>query len=199
MGLLAPECAATLVPSGDGRGLGAAIVTAVALRLVAQRNKVERLLAPLRLSRADLERVQALMKQEMERGLDRESNATSSVRMLPTYVCHTPDGTGEEWGTAGKGPARVSVVLLASPICSTQREENSWRWTWEGPISVCWWCTWKRTTSTWPMRSTSSPRLSCRAPARRWGSTRGRGGGWELPLCHQTWGGRDPLPCIPPL
>ncbi|XP_040538985.1 hexokinase-3 isoform X5 [Gallus gallus] len=93
VGLLAPECAATLVPSGDGRGLGAAIVTAVALRLVAQRNKVERLLAPLRLSRADLERVQALMKQEMERGLDRESNATSSVRMLPTYVCHTPDGT----------------------------------------------------------------------------------------------------------
>ncbi|OXB81001.1 UNVERIFIED_CONTAM: hypothetical protein H355_006084, partial [Colinus virginianus] len=93
VGLLAPECTATLVPSADGSGLGAAVVTAVALRLAAQRHKVERLLAPLRLGRADLERVQALMRQEMERGLDRESNAKSSVRMLPTYVCHTPDGT----------------------------------------------------------------------------------------------------------
>ncbi|NXJ06673.1 HXK3 protein, partial [Odontophorus gujanensis] len=93
VGLLAPECTATLVPSTDGSGLGAAMVTAVALRLAAQRHKVERLLAPLRLSRADLERVQALMRQEMERGLDRESNAESSLRMLPTYVCHTPDGT----------------------------------------------------------------------------------------------------------
>ncbi|XP_021265806.1 hexokinase-3-like isoform X4 [Numida meleagris] len=93
VGLLAPECTATLMPSADGSGLGAAVVTAVALRLAAQQRKVEQLLAPLRLSRADLERVQALMKQEMERGLDRESNAESSLRMLPTYVCHTPDGT----------------------------------------------------------------------------------------------------------
>ncbi|XP_048816370.1 hexokinase-3 [Lagopus muta] len=93
VGLLAPECAANLMPSADVSGLGAAMVTAVALRTVAQRNKVERLLAPLRLSRADLQRVQALMRQEMECGLDRERNAESSLRMLPTYVCHTPDGT----------------------------------------------------------------------------------------------------------
>uniref|UniRef100_A0A8C3LGT8 hexokinase n=1 Tax=Chrysolophus pictus TaxID=9089 RepID=A0A8C3LGT8_CHRPC len=93
VGLLAPECAANLMPSADVSGLGAAMVTAVALRTVAQRNNMERLLAPLRLSRTDLQRVQALMRQEMERGLDRERNAESSLRMLPTYVCHTPDGT----------------------------------------------------------------------------------------------------------
>ncbi|NXI39610.1 HXK2 protein, partial [Galbula dea] len=92
-GLLAPECRATLVPSVDGNGRGAAIVTAVALRLAAQRREVNQLLAPMRLSRADLERVQALMRQEMELGLGRETNAASSVRMLPTYVCGTPDGT----------------------------------------------------------------------------------------------------------
>ncbi|NXI72499.1 HXK2 protein, partial [Anseranas semipalmata] len=92
-GLLAPECAATLVPSTDGNGLGAAMVTAVALRLVAQRREVDQLLGPLRLSRGDLARVQALMRQEMERGLGKESNTTASVRMLPTYVCNTPDGT----------------------------------------------------------------------------------------------------------
>ncbi|NXJ74243.1 HXK2 protein, partial [Trogon melanurus] len=91
--LLAPECTATILPSEDGTGRGAAIVTAVALRLAAQRREVDNLLAPLRLSRADLQRVQALMRQEMELGLSPEGNANSSVRMLPTYVCGTPNGT----------------------------------------------------------------------------------------------------------
>ncbi|XP_074460342.1 hexokinase-3 isoform X1 [Larus michahellis] len=92
-GLLAPECMAALVPSVDGTGRGAAIVTAVALRLADQRREMDQLLAPLRLSRTDLERVQALMRQEMELGLGQETNANSSVRMLPTYVRGTPDGT----------------------------------------------------------------------------------------------------------
>ncbi|XP_009640011.1 hexokinase-3 [Egretta garzetta] len=91
--VLAPECTATLLSSVDGTGQGAAIVTAVALRVAAQRHEVNQVLAPLRLSRADLERVQALMRREMELGLGRESNANASVRMLPTYVRGTPDGT----------------------------------------------------------------------------------------------------------
>ncbi|NWY56098.1 HXK2 protein, partial [Chionis minor] len=92
-GLLAPECMATFLPSVDGTGRGAAMVTAVALRLAAHRREVDQLLAPLRLSRADLERVQALMRREMDLGLGRESHANASVRMLPTYVRGTPDGT----------------------------------------------------------------------------------------------------------
>ncbi|NXU35529.1 HXK3 protein, partial [Drymodes brunneopygia] len=91
--LLAPECMATLLPSRDGSGRGAAMVTAVALRLAAQRREVNEVLAPLRLSREDLEGVQALMRQEMERGLNKETHDTASVRMLPSYVSHTPDGT----------------------------------------------------------------------------------------------------------
>ncbi|NXQ54300.1 HXK3 protein, partial [Anthoscopus minutus] len=91
--LLSPECMATFLPSRDGSGRGAAMVTAVALRLAAQRREVNEVLAPLRLSHADLEKVQALMKEEMERGLCKETNASASVRMLPTYVTHTPDGT----------------------------------------------------------------------------------------------------------
>ncbi|NXR44520.1 HXK3 protein, partial [Hippolais icterina] len=91
--LLSPECMATLLPSKDGSGRGAAMVTAVALRLAALRREVDEVLNPLRLSRADLEKVQALMRQEMDRGLGKETNASASVRMLPTYVSHTPDGT----------------------------------------------------------------------------------------------------------
>lgn len=105
-GLLAPECTATLLPSVDGTGQGAAMVTAVTLRLAAQRREVDRLLAPLRLSRTDLERVQVLMRREMELGLGRESNANASVRMLPTYVCGTPDGTGEGQGPGEGGAGR---------------------------------------------------------------------------------------------
>ncbi|XP_054698040.1 hexokinase-3 isoform X1 [Grus americana] len=92
-GLLAPECMASLLPSVDGTGQGAGMVTAVTLRLAAQRREVDQLLAPLRLSRADLERVQALMRREMELGLGCQTNANASVRMLPTYVRSTPDGT----------------------------------------------------------------------------------------------------------
>uniref|UniRef100_A0A8C6J670 Phosphotransferase n=1 Tax=Melopsittacus undulatus TaxID=13146 RepID=A0A8C6J670_MELUD len=57
------------------------------------RRKVDWLLSPLRLSHSDLQRVQALMRQEMELGLGKETNARSSVCMLPTYVRATPDGT----------------------------------------------------------------------------------------------------------
>lgn len=135
-GLLAPECTATLLSSVDGTGRGAAMVTAVALRVAAQRHEVNQLLAPLRLSRADLERVQALMRREMELGLGRESNANASVRMLPTYVRGTPDGTGEGWGP-GEGAAGEAVAPLMPRAGSLQSEVNSWHWTWGGPISVC--------------------------------------------------------------
>ncbi|OPJ88003.1 hexokinase-3 [Patagioenas fasciata monilis] len=93
--LLAPDCKVTFVPTSDGTGRGAAIVTAVALRLVAQRHEVDQVLAPLRLSRDDLKRVQGLMRREMDLGLGQETNATASVCMLPTYVRNTPDG-GEQ-------------------------------------------------------------------------------------------------------
>lgn len=137
--LLSPECMATLLPSRDGSGRGAAMVTAVALRLAALRRDVNEVLAPLRLSRADLEKVQALMREEMERGLGKETHDTASVRMLPTYVCHTPDGTGKgqghwEWG------AEDAMALVMHCAGSPQSEVTSWPWTWGGPISVCWWC-----------------------------------------------------------
>ncbi|NXS86473.1 HXK2 protein, partial [Erpornis zantholeuca] len=91
--LLSPECMATFLPSKDGSGRGAAMVTAVAVRLAALRRAVDEVLAPLRLNHADLEKVQALMRHEMEQGLGKNTHATASVRMLPTYVSHTPDGT----------------------------------------------------------------------------------------------------------
>ncbi|NWS65511.1 HXK3 protein, partial [Crotophaga sulcirostris] len=113
IGMLAPECMATFLPAVDGTGRGAAIVTAVALRLAAKRREVDQLLAPLRLSRADLQRVQKLMRQEMELGLGRDSNATASLRMLPTYVLNTPDGTEQgEFLALDLGGTNFRVLLV---------------------------------------------------------------------------------------
>ncbi|NWV27761.1 HXK2 protein, partial [Origma solitaria] len=112
--LLSPECMATFLPSKDGSGRGAAMVTAVALRMAAQRHEVDEVLAPLQLTHADLEQVQALMRQEMERGLGKNTHASASVRMLPTYVCHTPDGTEQgDFLALDLGGTNFRVLLVS--------------------------------------------------------------------------------------
>lgn len=91
--LLAPECDVSFIPSVDGGGRGVAMVTAVAARLAAHRRLLEETLAPFRLNHKQLAAVQAQMREAMVKGLRGEA---SSLRMLPTYVRATPDGTGED-------------------------------------------------------------------------------------------------------
>ncbi|XP_070621715.1 hexokinase-2-like isoform X2 [Erythrolamprus reginae] len=79
--------------SEDGSGKGAAMVTAVAYRLAAQHEARQETLRPLRLSLPQLLEVKKRMRQEMEAGLAQETHAEAPVKMLPTYVCATPDGT----------------------------------------------------------------------------------------------------------
>ncbi|XP_075065246.1 hexokinase-3 [Mixophyes fleayi] len=88
---LAPSCQVKFLVSEDGSGKGTAIVTAVAQRLAAQRCCIDEILAPFIMSEAKLKSVQCRMRKEMEIGLQRGNVAT--VKMLPTYVCATPDGT----------------------------------------------------------------------------------------------------------
>uniref|UniRef100_A0A8C8XSX9 Hexokinase-3 n=2 Tax=Panthera leo TaxID=9689 RepID=A0A8C8XSX9_PANLE len=88
--LLVPECDVSFIPSVDGGGRGVAMVTAVAARLAAHRRLLEETLAPFRLNREQLAAVQAQMQEAMAKGLRGEA---SSLRMLPTYVRATPDGS----------------------------------------------------------------------------------------------------------
>ncbi|XP_034366355.1 hexokinase-3 isoform X1 [Arvicanthis niloticus] len=88
--LLAPECDVSFIPSVDGGGRGVAVVTAVAARLAAHRRILEETLAPFQLTLEQLTMVQAQMREAMIRGLQGEA---SSLRMLPTYVRATPDGS----------------------------------------------------------------------------------------------------------
>ncbi|XP_031214028.1 hexokinase-3 isoform X2 [Mastomys coucha] len=88
--LLAPKCDISFIPSVDGGGRGVAMVTAVAARLAADRRILEETLAPFQLTLEQLAVVQAQMREAMIRGLQGEA---SSLRMLPTYVRATPDGS----------------------------------------------------------------------------------------------------------
>uniref|UniRef100_A0A4W3INC3 Hexokinase-2 n=1 Tax=Callorhinchus milii TaxID=7868 RepID=A0A4W3INC3_CALMI len=90
---LVPDCDVRFLRSEDGSGKGAAMVTAVAYRLVAQRKAREETLAAFELSHQQLLKVKARMRQEMERGLQRETHTSATVKMLASYVRSTPDGT----------------------------------------------------------------------------------------------------------
>uniref|UniRef100_A0A8C3LYK7 hexokinase n=1 Tax=Chrysolophus pictus TaxID=9089 RepID=A0A8C3LYK7_CHRPC len=77
----------------QGSAKGAAMVTAVAYRLAAQRKQIDAVLAPFLLSLETLRDVKNKMRTELEYGLKRETQDRATVKMLPTYVCGTPDGT----------------------------------------------------------------------------------------------------------
>lgn len=91
---LVPDCDVRFLRSEDGSGKGAAMVTAVAYRLATQHAERQRILDALRLSREQLLEVKRRMGEEINRGLAKESHDQATVKMLPTYVRSTPDGTG---------------------------------------------------------------------------------------------------------
>ncbi|XP_036241748.1 hexokinase HKDC1-like isoform X1 [Molothrus aeneus] len=90
---LVPTCDVRFLLSQSGSGRGAAVVTAVAHRLAAQRRRLDAALAPFLLPPSILQEVRDSMRAELEYGLKRETQAQATVKMLPTYVCGMPDGT----------------------------------------------------------------------------------------------------------
>lgn len=92
---LVPDCHVRFVLSESGSAKGAAMVTAVAQRLASQRKEIDDTLAIFALSPTQLQEVKAKMRVELERGLKKDTHPTASVKMLPTYVYRTPDGTGK--------------------------------------------------------------------------------------------------------
>uniref|UniRef100_A0A8C5JCI2 Hexokinase-2 n=1 Tax=Junco hyemalis TaxID=40217 RepID=A0A8C5JCI2_JUNHY len=90
---LVPTCDVRFVLSRSGSGRGAAMVTAVALRLAAQRRRLDAALAPFLLPPSTLQQVRDSMRAELEYGLKREAQGQATVKMLPTYVRGMPDGT----------------------------------------------------------------------------------------------------------
>lgn len=65
--------------------------------------QVEQILSEFRLNMEELKEVMKRMQHEMERGLRLETHEEASVKMLPTYVCSTPEGSGTCHYHAGDG------------------------------------------------------------------------------------------------
>lgn len=57
--------------------------------------QVQRALLALTVPLETLQAVKGRMLQAMCKGLSRQTHAQAKVRMLPTYICSTPDGTGK--------------------------------------------------------------------------------------------------------
>lgn len=92
---LMPDCDVRFLQSQYGSGKGAAMVTAVAYRCAAQQAERQAVLDNLCLSREQLLEVKKRMWESMSHGLSEHTHKESSVKMLPTYVRSTPDGTGD--------------------------------------------------------------------------------------------------------
>ncbi|KAH0515877.1 Glucokinase [Microtus ochrogaster] len=58
-----------------------------------KKEKVEQILAEFQLQEEDLKKVMRRMQKEMDRGLRLETHEEASVKMLPTYVRSTPEGS----------------------------------------------------------------------------------------------------------
>lgn len=55
---------------------------------------MDRFLYAMRLSDEQLLDIKSRFREEMEKGLSKESNVAATVKMLPTHVRSTPDGSG---------------------------------------------------------------------------------------------------------
>uniref|UniRef100_A0A671L000 hexokinase n=1 Tax=Sinocyclocheilus anshuiensis TaxID=1608454 RepID=A0A671L000_9TELE len=90
---LVPESDVRFLLSESGSGKGAAMVTAWASRLADQTRQIAETLAEFRLTKEQLLEVKKRMRTEIQNGLSKNTQSTATVRMLPTYVRSTPDGT----------------------------------------------------------------------------------------------------------
>ncbi|KAG8507409.1 putative hexokinase HKDC1, partial [Galemys pyrenaicus] len=90
---LVPNCDIRFLLSESGSTKGAAMVTAVACRLQAQRKQIDKVLALFQLTHEQLVGVRDKMRTELEYGLKKETHPMAAVKMLPTFVYGVPDGT----------------------------------------------------------------------------------------------------------
>ncbi|CAB1312946.1 unnamed protein product, partial [Coregonus sp. 'balchen'] len=91
---LVPESDVRFLLSESGSSKGAAMVTAVAYRLADQRRQITETLAEFRLTSDQLLEVKKRMRTEIQNGLGKKTHDSATVKMWPTYVLSTPDGSG---------------------------------------------------------------------------------------------------------
>ncbi|XP_043912214.1 hexokinase-1 [Protopterus annectens] len=111
---LNPDCDVRFLLSESGSGKGAAMVTAVAHRLAEQRRQIDATLAQFELSNEQLMEVKKRMRIEIDAGLRKKTHENATVKMLPTFVRSTPDGTENgDFLALDLGGTNFRVLLVA--------------------------------------------------------------------------------------
>lgn len=82
--------------------------------------QVEQILAEFQLQEEDLKKVMRRMQKEMDRGLRLETHEEASVKMLPTYVRSTPEGSG----TTGMAPHLSQLLARPSRGSAVPRQDS---------------------------------------------------------------------------
>ncbi|XP_074469182.1 hexokinase HKDC1-like [Sebastes fasciatus] len=134
---LHPECQVRFVLSDSGSSKGAALVTAVAQRLASRRQQVDETLSPFRLSRETLQLVKTRMRAGLEAGL--KSKGSSAIKMLPSFVYHTPDGTEHGKYLAldlGGSNFRVLLVKFKPYLKGLQQNSRLYRKIYTIPLEI---------------------------------------------------------------
>uniref|UniRef100_A0A8C9ZKS0 hexokinase n=1 Tax=Sander lucioperca TaxID=283035 RepID=A0A8C9ZKS0_SANLU len=90
---LVPDSDVRFLLSESGSGKGAAMVTAVAYRLAEHSREIAQTLSEFRLTTEQLLDVKKRMKTEIQNGLSKSTQDSATVKMLPTFVNSTPDGS----------------------------------------------------------------------------------------------------------
>uniref|UniRef100_A0A7N9AV15 Phosphotransferase n=1 Tax=Mastacembelus armatus TaxID=205130 RepID=A0A7N9AV15_9TELE len=86
--------------------------------------QVEQILSEFRLNKEELKEIMKRMQREMDRGLCLETHEEASVKMLPTYVCSTPEGSEVgDFLALDLGGTNFRVMLVKVG----EDEERSWK------------------------------------------------------------------------
>lgn len=80
--------------------------------------QVEQILSEFRLNKAELEEIMKKMQHEMNRGLRLETHEEASIKMLPTYVCSTPEGSGRDGITIYREEKIILLFFLKNYLDS---------------------------------------------------------------------------------
>ncbi|TNN40492.1 Glucokinase [Liparis tanakae] len=84
----------------------------------------EQILSEFGLKKDELKEVMKRMQREMDRGLRLETHEEASVKMLPTYVCSTPEGSEVgDFLALDLGGTNFRVMLVKV----VEDEERSWK------------------------------------------------------------------------
>ncbi|GLD52564.1 hexokinase-2-like isoform X1, partial [Lates japonicus] len=89
-----------------------------------QANKVDKYLHQLQLSDQTLMDLSIRFRREMDKGLCRDTNPTAAIKMLPTFVRSTPDGTEQgEFLSLDLGGSNFRVLLVRVMADGEQKVE----------------------------------------------------------------------------